>query len=173
MNRGYPAWAAKASMYVAVPLVGLVAINYVTTAIGTADNSVFALGATAFGVTAALAGICFTVPAARQDTSAMRFAGEKFLHAAVLLIQLLMLTYLVKVMAGLGWLGSHSFLRIPATGLLYLLLGTISAMACFTWLQGLDELNTQLWTNWRQRMEVSSAASESAGKPKDKGKGAP
>ena len=152
MKRGYPTWAARASRFVASPLAGLVTVFYAQKAMSAPDAGVFALGATAFGISAALAAICLTLPDSHNGAAAIHFAGEKLLHSTVLLVQLLMLTYVVKTAQDSDWIRGHTVVRFPLLVLLYTTLGIVSGMVWFCWILGFDNLNDQLWENWRLRM---------------------
>jgi len=81
---------AAASRFVAVPLIGAVACYYVVYAIGPPATEVYALGMTVFGVTAALAAICFSVSESVPGSGSFRYGAEQFLHSSVLLIETVM-----------------------------------------------------------------------------------
>ena len=107
MKPELPVLNAKASMVVATPLILVMTFSYVSRAINQPAANVYAVGMAAFGVTAALSGICLTVSESVQGSSTIRYAGEKFLHSSVLVIQRVMLIYLKDSVAGWNWLVGH------------------------------------------------------------------
>ena len=152
MKKEFPVLFAKASMLVATPLIGLVAYSYAARAIDQPASEVYGIGMASFGVSAALSAICFTVSEPVQGSPDFRYAGEKFLHSSVLLIQTMMLIYLRDLFSASNWLGSHSWLGALAKALPVVLLPLLSGAAAVTWYHGFHVVNSRLWRNWEQRM---------------------
>jgi len=153
MKKEFPVLYAKGSMLVATPLLGLVAYSYVAHAISQPASAVYGIGIASFGVSAALSAICFTVSEPVQGSPDFRYAGEKFLHSSVLLIQTMMLIYLRDLLTASSWLDSHLWLGALAKALPVFLLPLLSGAAAVTWYHGFDALNSRLWRNWERRME--------------------
>ncbi len=153
MKPEYPELYAKASMLVATPLIGLVAIFYVASAISQPASEVYGIGMAAFGVTAGLSAICFNVHETVHGASKFWYAGEKFLHSSMLLVQTMMLVYLDDFLVGSTWLSNHLWLGTLLRMLPRLLLSFISGAAAITWYLGFDVLDSLLWQNWRKRVE--------------------
>jgi hypothetical protein len=93
-RREFPKLYALASGWVATPLLYICTLVYLQNAIFQPAASTFPIGLSAFGVTAALSGICFSMARACENPGTAKYAGEKFLHSAILLIQGLFLIYL-------------------------------------------------------------------------------
>src|ERR1017187_7932940 len=108
MKREFPVIWAKASLWIASPLILLVTVLHISQATSRSASDVYAVGMTAFGVTAALAGICFTVPKEVEGSSDTHYAGEKFLHSALLLIQSLMIIYVREAVTASAWGHAHT-----------------------------------------------------------------
>jgi hypothetical protein len=153
MKREFPALYAKASMTVATPLIGLVTIFYVTSAINEPAADVYRMALAAFGVTAALSGICLTVSEPIDGLSNIRYAGEKFLHSSLLLIQTAIVIYLKNAVSASDWLSKHPWISSSARALTLGLLGLLSAAAAVAWYFGFAAVNSQLWQNWERRIE--------------------
>ena len=110
MKREFPVLFAKASTWIATPLLGLVTINYALRVINQRGSEVYPVGVAAFGVTAALSGLCFAVAAVPESLNAARYAGEKFLHSSLLLIQTVMIVFLKEALSNSAWWMSHQTL---------------------------------------------------------------
>lgn len=61
MKREYPVLYAKASTVIAAPILFITTVVYIQRAVNQPAAEIFPLAMTAFGVTAALSGICFTM----------------------------------------------------------------------------------------------------------------
>jgi hypothetical protein len=145
---------------VATPLIGLVTIFYVARAINQRATDVYGFAMAAFGVTAALSAICLTLSERVDGSSRIRYAGEKFLHSSLLLIQTAMIIYLKDAVTASHWLSSHPWISNSARTLIVTLLGLLSSGAAVAWYYGFDALNSQLWQNWERRHEnISGQAS--------------
>ena len=149
----FPAFWAKASTWAATPIIGLVAILYVSGAISRPASEIYGIGIAAFGLTAALSAICFSVSETWPGSSNFRYAGEKFLHSSVLLVQTLMLLYLNESLAGSTWLTYHLWVGRIVRGVPRSLFGLLSGAAAIAWHQGFGVVDWQLWENWKQRVE--------------------
>jgi hypothetical protein len=114
----------------------------------------------AFGVTAALAGICLTIPPGDNGFTQTRYAGEKFLHSALLLIQTLMIIYLRDGLTMSAWWNGHRTLSSLALGTFTGLLGLLSGASAFSWYFGFEALNDELWFNWDRRLRRLTEAEE-------------
>ena len=163
-KREFPVLNARASTYIATPLIGIVAIFYVVNALNRPAAEIYGVGIAAFGVTAGLAAVCFSVPESINGSPNFRYAAEKFLHSSVLLIQTVMLVYLKDWSASSEWLNNHfwvgRFARLVPGALLSLLAG----FAAITWHQGFDVIDWQLWQNWNRRIdEINKPATNEKG----------
>lgn len=141
-----------ASKVVAVPLLFFVTFSYAWRLVNQHTTDVYLIAMTAFGVTAALSAICYTVPSSTGTFPPTRYAGEKFLHSSLLLIQTLMIVY-VRDAATRSLRGSgHDTLSSVITGTLGILTFLICAAAAYAWFFGFEALNDELWSNWDRRL---------------------
>lgn len=120
-------------------------------------------------MTAALSGVSFSMARTCDDPYAAKYAGEKFLHSAILVIQGLLVLYIRDTAMEIEWVKNWpslvSIIKVVTT----FLLGTVTAAAAWAWYFGYSELNQFLWENWRRRIDnINSAkAKGSVTSPKD------
>jgi hypothetical protein len=160
MKREFPYFYALASVWVAVPVIGLVTAYFAASVIYRPASDLYPLNITAFGVTAALASICYAIPTGAGGLTDARYAGEKFLHSSLLLIQALMVLYLKDASAASAWLGRHPSLAGVLSSLITILLVLLSAGAATAWFWGFHAVNRELWQNWEQRIRDINEANE-------------
>ena len=156
MRREFPSLYARISNWVATPLIIVTAIVYLGRALEKPASDFFPIGLAAFGLTAGLAGLCFTMtPSIRAGRmlATLRYSGEKFFHAALLFIQVLILVFVRDSLREMSWIGSSSLLSTVVVGLLQGFTGLVRAAAAWSWYWAFDQLNTELWLNWRHRID--------------------
>lgn len=156
-RREFPKLYALASIWVATPLLYICTFVYIQNAIFQPAARAFPIGLSAFGVTAALSGISFSMARVSENPSTAKYAGEKFLHSAILLIQGLFLIY-IRDSVGESellkpWPNLVLVVKASTVGLLTLL----TAAAAWTWFHGFEELNKFLWKNWEENIQAMNA----------------
>lgn len=154
MKPEFPILFAKASTIIAAPLVLITLSFYVTHAIILPASEVFPMAIAVFGITAALSGVCFTMSPSKNDEYNIRYAGEKFLHSSLLLMQSLILIYSKESLISLSYISSTNTIKTIIIAVFSALLGLISSMAAITWFHGFDALNNELWKKWEKRIDV-------------------
>ena len=140
-----------ASKVIAVPLLFCVTLSYVLR-LGNQTTTDYSLCMAAFGVTAALSAICLTVPSVGDGFQGARYAGEKFLHSSLLLIQTLMIAYVKQSLIASGWWNSHRTLSSVTVMILGIVLALVSVGAAMAWYFGFEAVNGELWSNWDRRL---------------------
>jgi hypothetical protein len=153
MKPEYPILFAKASTVIAIPIILITLSFYITHAINLPANEVFPLAITAFGITAALSGVCFTMAPIKTDESAIRYAGEKFLHSSLLLIQSVIVIYAKDSLVSLDIMTKHGTIKIIIVIVFSFVISLVSLMAAITWYHGFDSLNSDLWKKWEKSIE--------------------
>ncbi|HZK95309.1 MAG TPA: hypothetical protein VFC67_13960 [Prolixibacteraceae bacterium] len=153
MKPEYPVFFAKTSTVIAIPIILITLSFYITRAINLPANEVFPLAIAAFGITAALSGICFTMAPTKTDESAIRYAGEKFLHSSLLLIQSVIVIYAKDSLLSLDLMTKHGTIKIIIVIVFSSVISLVSVMAAITWYHGFDSLNSDLWEKWKKRIE--------------------
>lgn len=159
----------RASVWLATPLLFIFAVASVQHAIDQPASSSLNTGLSTFGMTAALAGISFSMARASADPTTAYYAGyagEKFLHSAILLIQSLAILYIRDTVVEIDWIKTWPWpnlvitVKLVAHGILFL----VTAAALWTWHHGYSELNGILWKNWEQRIRKINEGLKDKGK---------
>ena len=88
----------------------------------------------------------------------MHYAGEKFLHSALLLIQSVMIFFAKQATQSFAWGKAHPWFNLSLGELLGVLLTCVSGGAAICWYIGFRALNSRLWKNWERRMDELRAA---------------
>jgi len=166
----FPKLYAVASVWIATPLLGICTIVYIQNALFQPAANTFPIGLSAFGVTAVLSGICFSMARTCENPATAKYAGEKFLHSAILLIQSLLVLYIRDTVGEIEWLKPWPNLVLTVRTFAVGLLSLVTAVAAWAWYHGFSELNEFLWKNWEQRIREINAAAASL---KDKGSAVP
>jgi hypothetical protein len=166
----YPQLYALASIWIATPLIFIGTVVYLQRAIYQSAIIMFPIGLSAFGVTAALSGICFGMARAIDNPYTAKYAGEKFLHSAVLLIQSLLVLYIRDTVLDFEVIKTWPNIALTVKIVADVILGYVTTVAAWTWFHGYEELNKFLWKNWEQRIREINAAATSL---KDKGAAVP
>ncbi len=161
MKREFPVLYEMVSVWIVTPLVGFSTIFYAMGAIRHPASEVYPVGLAALGVTAALSGICFTMAPTNGQYSTERYAGEKFLHSSLLLIQSLLVVYIRDAVLASAWMQAHTTIAGNIAGLAAAAFSFVAAAAAWTWHHGFTDLNAVLWKNWERRIsELNKAANE-------------
>lgn len=163
MRREYPILFARASTLVATPLITYFALSYVTQAVQEPAVKMFPLGLSIFGITAALSSMSFSMARAGDNEAIAKYAGEKFLHSAILLIQCLLVLYIRDTVIEIELIRDWSYLVTTIEGATTAIVGLLAAMAAVAWFHGYEELNQVLWENWQRRIQIINTT------PKEKG----
>lgn len=94
--------------------------------------------------------LCDGRGSSRREAST--YAGEKFLHSSILLVQTLLIVSVRDAILQLQFVRDHSFLAGQARGLSAVILSFVAIAAVWTWHHGFSELNAALWENWERRI---------------------
>lgn len=166
MRKEYPVFWAKVSTAIGTPILFVVLILFVQRAITQPSATVYPLAVTAFGITAALSGICFRMASLSPEGSTARYAGEKFLHSSLLLIQALFLIYVKESIITLSWMNSHGTVKTVVSGIAGAIIFLLSGTATVCWYHGFSALNLELWQNWKSRIEDINKTQKGSGSGK-------
>lgn len=151
---GYANVMSKVSGWIAIPLVSIVTYNYAHAIIRRPAGEATSLAVTAFGLMTAMAAVCFSVssPVGRGERTAQvfKYAGEKFLLASVLLLQILFMMYardgLVEVAS------KYPRTRGVVTTSSGIIMGVLSTAAAYTFYWAIEALNDELFKIWKWRL---------------------
>lgn len=153
MKPEFPSLNANASKYIATPLIGLTTIFLITSGIKLPAQEVYPMVFSAFGITAALSGICFTLATSPSDEHTVKYAGEKFLHSSLLLIQLIAIVYVKSEMLKLSFIKTNPIVMGISSGVISILFTFVSAVASWSFYYGFDVLNDDMWEKYKMRIE--------------------
>jgi hypothetical protein len=160
MKKEYPVLWAKVSTVIGTPILFVTMVIYVQRIIVQPSVTLYPLAVTAFGITAALSGICFRMRPSLPEDSTPRYAGEKFLHSALLLIQTIFLIYAKDSLMTFGWVNSHEPVKMLVSGVAAIVVFFLSGVAVVCWFHGFYALNNELWQNWKRRTEIINKGQE-------------
>ncbi len=174
MKREFPVLYAKASTVIATPILAITRISYIQRAITQPASEIYSLTMAAFGVTAALSAVCFTMAPSSVEDPTVRYAAEKFLHSSLLIIQSLIVIYAKDAIISTEWVRAHTIIKMITSAVAVGIVSLVAAAAAWTWYWGFSELNSQLWRNWKRRIKnINKAPSlsqqEKTEKTNDKG----
>ena len=161
MKREFPTLWAKASTLVATPLIIVVALLYMGKIVGKPASEIYGFGLSAVGIAAALAAICLSagLPVGTTTTlPVLRYAGEKYLHSCLLLIQVLFLAFARDSVLTWEWVARYDSLKRAVEALANTAGVFVAATAAWCWYWAFADLNKELWANWRHRIEEINRA---------------
>ncbi len=160
MKSDFPVLFAKASTLVGAPIIAYATMDFILTTAKLPAAQVYPMAITAFGVTGVLAGICFTAEPLYNGTIAAKYAGEKFLHSSLLLLESTILIYVKDALISVPFITAHNPLKFITDYIFGVLVIFVSAAAGFTWYHGFCELNNALWKSWENRVIALNSDSE-------------
>jgi hypothetical protein len=152
MKKEFPVLWEKVSVWIAVPLVFSWACFYVQSAIEFPASEVYAVGMAAFGITVALSAVCFAMAVAPTAVPISTYAGEKFLHSSILIVQTLFVISLRDAVLKMTFVRDHGVLMTQVKGVTAVIVMFVATAAVWTWYHGFSDLNAVLWKNWEQRV---------------------
>ena len=153
MKPEFPMLNAKVSMYVATPLIACTGIFIVSNAFSIPATEFYPMVFSAFGVTIALSGICFALAALPLKKSKVKYAGEKFLHSSLLLMQLIAIIYIKSSLLKTSFVKTNNSLKLIIVACLSAVFILVATVAFWIFYHGFDALNDELWHNYRKRIE--------------------
>lgn len=153
MKPEFPYLNAIASKYIATPLIALTTIFLITSAFRLPAQEVYPMVFSAFGITVALSGICFTVATSPSDEYNIKYAGEKFLHSSLLLIQLITILYVKSEIIKLSFIKTNPIALGISSSVISILFTFVSAVASWSFYFGFEVLNDDMWGKYKKRIE--------------------
>jgi hypothetical protein len=160
IRREYPSLYATASMWVATPLIALYVSFYIAEAVSQPASVLYSLGVTTLGATMALSAVCLTIPRSARGADSFHYAGEKFLHSSLLLVQSVMLVFVKESIGKSTFSPQHPALIHAGQAIVAGLFTLVSGGAAVCWYWAFDSANRQLWGNWRKKIEIINSEQE-------------
>ena len=160
MKPEFPYLNAHVSRYIATPLIAITAFTLTVSTFGLPAKEVYPMVFSVFGISAALSGICFTLAVSPTNESSIKYAGEKFLHSSLLLIQSIAIVFVKSEILSSSFIKS-SEIRIEITSIVFVILFTyVSSVAWWSFYYGFKALNDDLWPKYKKRIEGAREAIE-------------
>jgi hypothetical protein len=154
-----PKWASAISKTLGYFILMFSGIMYITQLLKEPLERVSSIAISSFGIIAALSGICYAlIPCLEKESDkvAPLYAGEKFLHSALLIMQTLFLKYAIDKLLAIELIKSLDWANKIINGLASFLLTGIGGYAVYFAVFGFDELNKFFWQRYEKRIVDSS-----------------
>jgi len=151
-----PKWASSISKSVGYFVIMISGIFYIQRVVSEPLEKVTAIALSAIGIVGVLSAICYqAVPCFDNDHNReeVLYAGEKFLHSALLIIQTLFLKFALDQIVSFEFVKNTAWLKILSSGSFSFLIVGIGSFALYFACYGFDALNTFLWKQYELRME--------------------
>jgi hypothetical protein len=149
-------YAAIVSKYFGEGILCLTALFYASQFIRESITNVFPIGLSAFGILGVLSATCFTlVPCLdkEDDKPQALYAGEKFLHSCLLIIQSIFVKYASEQIVSLQFVKNVPWLLSTINIITILILVTVISYATYFSLFGFEALNDFLWNRYEKRLK--------------------
>lgn len=138
-------------------IISAAGILYLTQVLTKPGQNFTAIGLSAFASVGALAGLAFAfIPCLSEEHDKQRvlYAGEKFLHSALLLLQCVLLKFAAGYVGQWSWLRASRWVEIPLRALYFLCLLSLTTYAFYFALYGFEALNDLLWRRYHVRLKA-------------------
>jgi hypothetical protein len=148
-------WTSKLSQSIGYIIVFLAGQTYVMSLLSEPLGKITSIALSSLGAIVALAALCFAVVPclpSENDKKAPMYAGEKFFHSTLLIIQTLFLKYGADTFLAYPWIKSLPWLVDALTILASILISGIGLFAALNTAWGFDSLNRYFWQRYDERM---------------------
>jgi len=150
----FPRVASFVSGTIGYIIIGSAAIGYISQFIQQPVSGVFTVGLSAFALLAALSGLCLAFApymTTDEDKKAPLYAGEKFFHSCLLLLQTIFLKYVTDSVLVIQWIQDCIWLRYSVMILANFLLVVTGSLATYFCLYGFQAINDFFWKRYELR----------------------
>jgi len=150
----FPRVASFLSNTIGYIIIVSTALMYMNQFIRQPLNEVFTIGLSAFALIAALSGLCYAFAPClptEEEKHAPLYAGEKFLHSCLLLLQVVLLKYAKDSALSFKWIQDRTLLNSSLSILSDVLLVAIGCLATYFCIFGFEAINTFLWKRYEFR----------------------
>ncbi len=151
-----PKIAAFLSTAVGFVILGVAALLYAQRLLEMPLKEFAPIGLSACASIGGLAGLCFGFArtcSTPEERSVPLYAGEKFFHAVLLIIQTLFLRFAEEGVLSIGWVSSTKWIGTMIRGIAaFIMLGVFFYGVYFA-IYGFQELNAFLWLRYKRRLE--------------------
>jgi len=146
---------SKLSQAIGYIIIFFAGQTYVLGILSEPIERVTSIALSSLGAIVALAALCFAVVPClplENDKKAPMYAGEKFFHSTLLIIQTLFLKYGADTFLSYAWIKSLHWLVVALTILTSILISGIGLFAVLNTAWGFDSLNKFFWHRHDERM---------------------
>ena len=148
-------WTSKLSQSIGYIIIFFAGQTYVLGLLSEPIEKITSIALSSLGAIVALAALCFAVVPclpSENDKRAPLYAGEKFFHSTLLIIQTLFLKYGAETFLAYSWVKSQNWLVIALSILTPFLISGIGLFAALNAAWGFDSLNKFFWQRHDERM---------------------
>jgi energy-converting hydrogenase Eha subunit C len=148
-------WTSKLSQSIGYIIIFFAGQTYVLGLLTEPLERITSIALSSLGAIVALAALCFAVVpclSSENDKKAPLYAGEKFFHSTLLIIQTLFLKYGADTFLSYSLIKSQHWLVVDLTILTFLLISGIGLFAVLNAAWGFDSLNKFFWQRHDERM---------------------
>jgi energy-converting hydrogenase Eha subunit C len=148
-------WTSKLSQSIGYIIIFFAGQTYVLGLLSEPIEKITSIALSSLGAIVALAALCFAVIpclSSENDKMAPLYAGEKFFHATLLIIQTLFLKYGADTFLTYSLIRSLHWLVVALTVLTSVLISGIGLFAVLNAAWGFDSLNKFFWQRHDERM---------------------
>ncbi len=149
-----PKWTSLISKYVGMTIMLMSGSVYVSQLVTKSIDEVAKTAITAFGLIAALSGLCFAIASnlrSEHDKDSAIYAGEKLLHSSLLMIQTLFLKYASDMLLQIGLIKSIFWISKVITLATSFVLTGVGGYSIYFSYYGFDALNDVFWNRYEAR----------------------
>lgn len=142
------------SRIIGYSIIAISGLIYVQQMIYNSVSDVSSVALTAFATVAVLSALCFSfspILSQEEDKNTALYAGEKFLHSTLLIVQTLFLKYVMKEIEGLVFAQSLNWLKTVLEILSNFFQLGIGGFAVTMAALGFHYLNKILWIHYEER----------------------
>lgn len=150
----FPRFASFLSSTIGYIIIGSAALMYMSQFIRQPVNEVFTIGLSAFALIAALSGLCYAFAPCLPNDEAKKaplYAGEKFFHSCLLLLQTIFLKYVTDGLLSVKWVQSMPYINYSVSIVADFLLVVIGSLATYFCLFGFEAINDFFWKRYEVR----------------------
>ena len=138
-------------------VLGTAGIMYANQLWSSPLDKVVAVGLSALGAIAALSALCFTMAPCMsldKERDPILYAGEKFFHSSLLLIQTIFLKFAGESLSNIGLVQGVEWLHRSVDALTNVVAALTGAAAAWFSIYGFQSLNDFFWLRYEKRREM-------------------
>ena len=155
-----PKLASIISRNLSYAIIFVAACFYCVSLVTQSVEKVTIIGLTVFGIFAGLSALCFGFVSILEDVndkSEVTYAGEKYLHSSLLLVQTIFLKYVEQSILSLSFIKTIPFVSVSVAFIIGICLFGSLVYSTYFCLYATKSLNDYLWKRYEVRRQKSDA----------------